>query len=689
MRDMAKFGLLAWGAYAAAEAGLLVLRPLAAGHQQMVLSSHWELLAICTVVYLIAGATFGALAGWAAAKLRLCSRGIEARWAILTLLMAYFANLAVGWSSWDATSSVALVLGLFLLAAVTAGLVRPRWTRLTRPFADPWLVAILLVGGPLLAPIFNPWKILAISVAAAAAFLLSATLLDRGAGGSGFPRRQALALVVVLAGIFLSIPVFVEPLAVPQPPAAPRTRAGRPNVVLLVMDTVRADHLSVYGYQRDTTPGLRRMARQATLYRHCLASSNCTLTSHASIFTALYPRSHGAINSPPGISLGEPLDARLETLAERLAAEGYFNVAVVANFGYLRPEFGLDQGFHVYDARQPVPCLPPGKSHPLRYGLRAILRRLASSDKFDQKYRDAAEINDTVFALLDSAVRTATPFFLFVNYMDAHAPYTPPAPYNHMFGGRDGRLTPEHFRELHDAVARGERRISEAERRHYVSQYDGAIAYLDAQIERLAEWFKHWKAFENTVWIVTSDHGEAFGEHGHIGHGWSLYQEETHVPLIIKYPGQQAAASFEASVGLVDIMPTVLAALRMAASPGWHGVDLSSSEAAANTRSVFAEAYLSGGRILNDRVKYPLTTWALLSPEYLKLISASDGRQELYDLTADPAETSNLRAGRRPDSDRLLAELEAWKERHPIRASARRAPSPSTLERLKALGYLR
>lgn len=689
MRTGINYGLLVWGAYAAAETGFLVLRPLAAGHQQMLLRTHWEFLVVSTVAYLAAGLASGVLVGWAAEKLGLPGRLTDARLAVLTLVVAYLANLVAAGDSWNAASHVALALALFLLAAGVAALLRPRWMRLTRPFADPWTVALLLVGAPLLAPNFNPLKIVAFLIAATAAFLASLTLLDRSAGDGAFPRRQGLALTIVLGGVLACIPAFVQRIDAPPSPDARVTRPGRPNVVLLVMDTVRADHLSVYGYHRDTTPGLRRLASTATLYRYCLASSNYTLTSHASMFTALYPRSHGAINQPPGASLGEPLDPKFETLAERLAAAGYLNLAVVANFGYLRPEFGLDQGFHVYDARQPVPCLPHGKRHPLRYGLRAILRLVASVDQLDQKYRNAAEINETVFALLDSAARTQAPFFLFVNYMDAHDPYLPPAPYNRLFEGRDDSLTPEDFVELRYAVAGGERRITDLERRHYISQYDGAIAFLDAQIERLAARLAELNALDNTIFIVTSDHGEAFGEHGHIAHGWSLYQEETRVPLIIKFPRQQAGTVWDATVGFVDLMPTVLAAVGLDLPPDSQGVDLSSPEAAAASRSVFTEAYLSAGRILNERVRYPLMTWAVVSPERLKLLSASDGRQELYDLRVDPAETSDLHALRRPDSGRLLAELEQWKERLPVRASARRPPSQSTLERLRALGYLR
>lgn len=561
MRTGINYGLLVWGAYAAAETGFLVLRPLAAGHQQMLLRTHWEFLVVSTVAYLAAGLASGVLVGWAAEKLGLPGRLTDARLAVLTLVVAYLANLVAAGDSWNAASHVALALALFLLAAGVAALLRPRWMRLTRPFADPWTVALLLVGAPLLAPNFNPLKIVAFLIAATAAFLASVTLLDRSAGDGAFPRRQGLALTIVLGGVLACIPAFVQRIDAPPSPDARVTRPGRPNVVLLVMDTVRADHLSVYGYQRDTTPGLRRLASTATLYRYCLASSNYTLTSHASMFTALYPRSHGAINQPPGASLGEPLDPKFETLAERLAAAGYLNLAVVANFGYLRPEFGLDQGFHVYDARQPVPCLPHGKRHPLRYGLRAILRLVASVDQLDQKYRNAAEINETVFALLDSAARTQAPFFLFVNYMDAHDPYLPPAPYNRLFEGRDDSLTPEDFVELRYAVAGGERRITDLERRHYISQYDGAIAFLDAQIERLAARLAELNALDNTIFIVTSDHGEAFGEHGHIAHGWSLYQEETRVPLIIKFPRQQAGTVWDATVGFVDLMPTVLAAV--------------------------------------------------------------------------------------------------------------------------------
>jgi arylsulfatase A-like enzyme len=407
------------------------------------------------------------------------------------------------------------------------------------------------------------------------------------------------------------------------------------------------------------------------------------------MFTGLYPRTHGATNLPPGLSYGEPLDAKFETLAEKLAALGYLNLGVVANYGYLRHDFGFHQGFHIYDARQQSVCFPGEKYHSLRFGLRRLLRLVMRIDSLEQLFRNASQVNESAFRLLQHAKETNAPFFLFVNYMDAHNPYIPPAPYNTLFGGPDPELAAGDWTALHDGVAAGKRRVTERERSHFVSQYDGAIAYLDSQIEELVKRLEQLGQFDNTMIIVTSDHGEAFGEHGHFGHGWSVHQSQVQVPLIIKYPGQKTGRVQEVNAGHVDLMPTVLDVVGSDIPRQLQGASLRSFDAGNEARSIYSEAYLGADKIVGSQLSCAHMAWAAVSPERRKLISASDGRLELYDLEQDPAETHDLRGERTEEARRLLEELEGWKQRYPLTAAVQRPRNRLTLERLRALGYVR
>jgi arylsulfatase A-like enzyme len=470
-------------------------------------------------------------------------------------------------------------------------------------------------------------------------------------------------------------------------PFVPTAPAGnRPNVVLIVMDTVRADHLSVYGYHRKTTPWLERFAARATLYRHCFAASNYTLASHASMFTGLYPRTHGATNLPPGLSYGEPLDAKFETLAEKLAAHGYFNAAVIANFGFLGADFELNQGFHVYDVRRPVPCYPSEERHFMRYGVRNLLSLIGAGREFERYFRNAAEVNETAFQLLDQATRTQAPFFLFVNYMDAHFPYVAPPPHDTLFEVQDDDYTPDDFEEwARTTASRKNERIYQ--RDSYIASYDESIRYVDSEVGKLVERLEQLHLFDNTVIIVTADHGEAFGEHGYVSHGWSVYQEEVWAPLLIKYPDQTTGSISDTNVSSVDLVPTVLDVVGAKTPETLHGVSLISVGENQPPRPVFVEAYLSANKVFRFGAK-PAAAWSVISPSRLKLIRTSSGSTELYDLNSDPKETQNLYAARAPETARLTQVLEEWQARYPLSAAAGRSMSPLTIQRLRSLGYV-
>ncbi|NIO20031.1 MAG: sulfatase-like hydrolase/transferase, partial [Candidatus Aenigmarchaeota archaeon] len=165
------------------------------------------------------------------------------------------------------------------------------------------------------------------------------------------------------------------------------------------------------------------------------------------------------------------------------------------------------------------------------------------------------------FTLLDMVRDRRRPFFLFINYMDAHWPYIPPRPFDKLYPGKIKRFTTERYGSLINVVLQQKRKMTKQEYSHLLSQYDGAITYIDFHIAKLTERLKKLGKYQNSIIIITSDHGEAFGERDLIGHGVSVYQDQIHIPLIIKYPNSREKAIVNKLVSLVDLMPTLLTVL--------------------------------------------------------------------------------------------------------------------------------
>ena len=206
------------------------------------------------------------------------------------------------------------------------------------------------------------------------------------------------------------------------------------------MDTVRADHVSALGYERDTTPNLKRLARDSAVYTNTASASDITLTSHASLFTGMYPSWHGSYCQPPEAAYGREMTKQYPTLAEVLQADGYQTVGVAANL-YLRSDFGLERGFDEFRIPRPVPLLPDETRYLLRRTLRRGLSFAVDTAQFDRLYSLGEDIDATLFSTLERRTKPGAPLFVFLNYMDAHFPYVPPAPYNASFPGKRPRIT--------------------------------------------------------------------------------------------------------------------------------------------------------------------------------------------------------------------------------------------------------
>jgi arylsulfatase A-like enzyme len=690
-RHGAVHGWTVWGAYAAGEIGTATVLFLVLGSRDVVSTVVWEFTFLLLAIYLVAGALLGGLASMtlapAIARFRRGHDGrpVEARIAVLTLILAYLANILSGLEASNRDHLVALFTGLGLLAVTMANLLRPARFRAVQALSTPWLSVALLLGIPLLAHDSRPHYVAVLLLALALLWVVNTKVL--GAARGGFRARQALSVGLAIPAVLVATVVVEEEAPPLEANLGGHFAAAKcPNVLFVVLDTVRADHLSVYGYERRTTPWMENFAGEATVYTRASAVSNFTLPAHASMFTGLYPRSHGAICFPPGRSYGLPLAARYQTMAEILSGRGYLTMGVVANVAYVNPEFGLDQGFEVFDARWPVQCLPDRGDHYLRRGMRRLLNHYRSTGQYDRRTRRAEKITDEALNLLEGASRQRRPFFLFLNYMDAHEPYVPPAPYDTLFPGKNREITYERYLEIVDEVfGRGEP-MTEEERAHLVSQYDGGIAYLDSQMQRLVERLKELGRYGNTLIVITSDHGEAFGEHNFVGHLQSLEEHQLRIPLLIRRPRQPAGERVERLVSQVDLLPTILDAAGIAAPNHVQGRSLLQPEAEGRDVT-FAESYIDGD-IRRLRPDYPERELAVLSGN-LRLISQSNGEIQVFDLAADPGENHNLY---RPEEERareLLAQLDRWLESMPLQVEATAELDPKTLERLKALGYVR
>jgi arylsulfatase A-like enzyme len=464
-------------------------------------------------------------------------------------------------------------------------------------------------------------------------------------------------------------------------PDARRWPPAQPNLLLITLDTTRGDHLSSAGYPRETTPHLDRLAADGEQYLNAIVNAPWTLPSHASLFTGLHPREHGARSDPAGdhalVWRFFGLDTAKLTLAEQLWTLGYRTGAVVAG-PMVGAEFGFAQGFESYD--QPRTG-PPAASE--------------SAERWST--RRGEEVTDRALAWLGDDVR---PFFLFLNYFDPHWPYEPPPDPSPSWVGSDaapvGRT--EHARIWSEVL--GDRRdLTEAERRAMVDRYDAEILAMDRAIGRLLEALRARGDYGSTLIAVVSDHGEAFGEHRMLDHGGSLHEHQLRAALLVKYPDGQmqgrTGGRIEHRVDLLDLHSTLLRELgllagselraRRGALPSRldsYGLHRARTHHFAEVRRNpwFAAAY--GARFDRDLEAVYQGRW--------KLVRDDRGGRWLFDLESDPDEERNL-AEREPErSARLAAALDGWaRSAAPAPAGGEAVPlSPDLIQRLEDLGYL-
>jgi len=579
-----------------------------------------------------------------------------------------------------------LVVAAMVLAAAIYSLAANKQRNKLAGLINPWTASIAMIGLPWITRDAVGGGTGTMKAVAGAAFclcLLALALIAARRAKVEVAEGGSLLRLALFSLLTLGAGAFTRQQPVEFAPAVAPASAGQPNIVMISLDTVGAGHMSAYGYERDTTPHLKALSGGATLYTRAVATSDITLSTHASLFSGLYPRVHGAHHAPPDNPLGRPLPASIQTLAEILTAKGYKTMGVVANHGFLSPGYALHRGFQHYDSSLPVSFLSHCKPYLIREGIRKILSRFVPPYLTGMVYRRAGEINAKVLAAMERTRAKDRPFFLFVNYMDAHAPYLPPPPFNNRYPGRNDAFDEEAFQTLSREVTLGQRLVTEAERAHMISQYDGGIAYTDHYVGELIGWLKANGIYDHTMIVVTADHGESFGERNLIEHGTSVYQEQVHVPLIVKFPGTNTQAVNNNVVSSVDVMPTILHAAGFPVPAGLQGRLL--TETAKLPRMVYSESFPNPDWD-SLTARFRRTETAVFSDSF-KLIHSETGKTELFDIVADPQERNDLRQSRPEVARELLTRAKEWRKLRSFGHGSSKIDG-ETMERLRSLGYV-
>ena len=468
----------------------------------------------------------------------------------LTQNMARVAAMALGrrWDHgihawWMTPLGDFILLASLVLLILLIGVALPAVRR-------PGIVFPVILFPAVLTPLMLVPRIQILAkviLAAGIAVQAGRVLARRSARGDRFASVGVFFLVVTLnisAGVLGWSAITGRRAARSDVAAVP----GAPNVLILLWDTVRASSLSLYGYRLPTTVHLDSFARAGVVFDRAISTASYTLPSHASLFTGR--QAHELTTN-----WRTPLDGTVPTLAEAMKAAGYRTAAFSANRTYVTRGWGLGRGFDVFDEHR------LGVQQVLRSS--TLLRLIATSEPvrrllaFDD---DLARVHapDNARALLRWLERgdSSRPYFAFVNFMDAHGPYLPPAPYDSIFSTPDDRAD----RRLLRRLARQEMdNLPLAQALRLQASYEGAIAGLDAAVGRLLDEMGQRGLLRNTVVIVTSDHGEEWGEHGVFGHGNSLYYRSINVPLVMVYPDRIPPGERVSNVvSLRDIPATVL-----------------------------------------------------------------------------------------------------------------------------------
>jgi arylsulfatase A-like enzyme len=447
--------------------------------------------------------------------------------------------------------------------------------------------------------------------------------------------------------------------------------AERPNILLIVVDTLRADRLGSYGFDQPTSPNLDAMAARGMRLDRFRAAASSTLASFTSMLTSRYPHTHGVFRN------GVAWPADLEGVQSAFRAANYNTAAFVASY-CLGAHSGISRGFNQFDENLTLamPDLPQNK----------LIRR-------------GADVSDAVVAWLQRAADEGAPFFALVHYFDPHWPYQPPAPYDAIFGAADSSPVTGTMQDLLVARQRlarsGGRPDAHSRRLHDL--HLGEIRYADEQIGRVLSAVERLGLSDSTLIIVTADHGETFWEHwDYLSHGLSVYDTNIRIPLIAVGPRVAGNGRIvDVPLSNIDVAPTLLEYARLEVPGDYEGVTflplLLGTENGVVERELFAEATrphnAEQGQAWPNRLKARCVLqgdWKLIRTPW------QEGRYELYDLGNDPAEAVDLwgASSQLAAPAQMATRLQAWSELATQVAREDRELDPEVRERLRALGYV-
>jgi arylsulfatase A-like enzyme len=639
-----------------------------------------------------------------------------------------------------------LVAGLAFLAALTSagaacvlaplGGIVALWQRVRRVRLAPFGVASLL--GTIFAAGYTAlrtadrlgikeliesrehalgWVLLLISLAAAAGaatWVLLSSLLSRWHRDQGSHRlalRWSIARnlsAVVLLILCISPLLFAAArqmhglrlLSAAKVHAAPPSASGQPNIVLVTIDALRADHLGVYGYAQARTPNIDAFAAQGVVFEQATSQAPWTFPSFASLFTSMYP-------SELNISIGnkhisemykERVDDARATLAEVLQASGYHTQAIVTN-PWLKPEFGFAQGFegylsvdepHVYhlELLHNLTVVQIARKIPPLYEKLSAAYTWITGNPGELQAWDVRADRVTQEAIAWLRSEHSTPFFLWVHYIDPHYPFDPPQDYRPSPAG----VTPERLDYLssynEEEIYTGRARLRPEDKAAMVALYDGEIAYTDYYVGRLLGEIDALGLRDNSIVVLSADHGDEFWDHGGYQHGHSLYSELIHVPLIIRGPGVLSEPRhIEAGVQQLDLMPTLLDFIGRQPPAEAQGRSLLPLLSAAGPVADPDPYRFAEGLFLGEEQK------TIRDNGYTLIYRPFSNTFELYDLAQDPGEQYNLAASNPAMVESLYKDLKDWllaaRERGAAlpRANTQDQVDAGAIERLRSGGY--
>ncbi len=533
-------------------------------------------------------------------------------------------------------------------------------------------------------------------------------LVGRGVGVGVWP---ALVLAVVSAGVQWVARPRMQSATDFWPPSNRRATSApgslRPDVVLVVSDTLRADRLGCYGYTRPTSPHLDAFAADAVLFEQAISPGPWTVPAHASIFTGQCPSRHGASVAKGGCWLQD----RFATLAERLRDHGYQTVALSNNL-YVSPVTNITQGFEDYVEPYRLSLASRGSLY--KFAKLACASGGPLGPVLGRWFSHEAGGSPTVEIARRWLGRRdrSKPFFLFVNLMEAHLPYEPPAAYRKAFVP-PADLSRSYWIDqslpaVYEYILTGKPIYTDRDLRILSDLYDARVRQLDDCFAELMRVLAGETDLDRTLVIVVSDHGENLGEHRLMGHQFCVYDTLLRVPLLLRCPTAVAPGRVDRMVQTSDLFPTIL---------GWVGAEATPSDQV-TARHLFADATPPSDSVRPNvvaeylcppiwpielvRQRHPLLDptpwlfrrWALYDRQW-KLIVTSDGRTELYDRSSDPRELRNLVVSHRREASRLKQRFAQWRrsltpdDREGQTGGEKRPVlNPEQRQRLRSLGYV-